>query len=74
MEYSKVEVLNKFIKFQKDIVYAIDNCDNMSLEKPKIVTAAGPIIKMRFGDALHFMVAHNQRHILQAQNVLNIID
>jgi hypothetical protein len=46
----------------------------MSLEKPKIVTAAGPILKMRFGDALHFMVAHNRRHILQAQNVLKIIN
>ena len=73
-EYSKQEVFDRFFSFQKDIISIIDGCDQMSLEKPKIVTAAGPILKMGFGDALHFMVAHNQRHILQAQNVLKIIN
>ncbi len=74
IEYEKHNVLIKFAGFQKDIINIIDGCENMSLEKPKIVTAAGPILKMRIGDALHFMIAHNRRHILQAQNVLKIID
>lgn len=74
LEYSKQEVLDKYISFQKNVISLIDGVENMSIEKPKIVTAAGSILKMRFGDALHFMVSHNRRHILQAQNVLKIIN
>ncbi len=73
MEYSKREVLDIFLRFQQDIITTIEGADNMSLEKPKIVTAVGSILKLGFGDALHFMIAHNQRHVLQAQNVLKII-
>ena len=74
LEYNKQEVLDIFLGYQNDIISIIEGTDNMNLEKPKIVTAAGSILKMRFGDALHFMVAHNQRHVLQAQNVLKIIN
>ena len=69
----KNEILDIFLNFQESILKVIDGLHEMSLTKPKIVTAAGPILKMNIGDALHFMVAHNQRHILQAQNVLQII-
>ena len=70
----KNEILDIFLNFQESILNVIDGLHKMSLIKPKIVTAAGPILKMNIGDALHFMVAHNQRHILQAQNVLQIIN
>ena len=67
------EILNEFLGFQNMMLNVIEDLDGMSLTKPKIVTVIGPIIKMRIGDALHFMVAHNQRHITQAKNVLRII-
>ena len=70
LEKDKFKVISDFLKFQESILKLIDGCEGMNLTKPKIVTAAGPILKMRIGDALHFIVAHNQRHILQAQNVL----
>lgn len=69
----KQEIIERFVKFQKEIINVIGGLKDVNLEKPKIITAAGPILKMRLGDALHFMVAHNQRHILQAQNVLRKI-
>ena len=74
LEYNKLEVLDIFLGYQNDVIAVIEGAADMSLEKPKIVTAAGPILKMRLGDALHFMIAHNQRHALQAQNVLKIIN
>ncbi len=73
IEYRNSDVMEDFMGFQSDILNIIEDADNMNLQKPKIITAAGPLLKMRFGDALHFMVAHNRRHILQAQNVLKII-
>jgi len=65
--------ISQFIKYQNEILTIIDGLQKVNLRKPKITTAAGPIIKMSIGDALHFMVAHNQRHIVQAQNVFKII-
>ena len=67
------EEINRFIKYQNELLTIIDGLKNVNLKKPKITTAAGPILKMSIGDALHFMVAHNQRHIVQAQNVFKII-
>ena len=66
-------ILDDFLAFQEDILYMITALSDMSLTKPKITTAAGKWLKMGIGDALHFMVAHNQRHLQQAQNVLKII-
>ena len=67
------KTISEFLEFQNQIIQIIHGLKNTSLTKPKIITAAGPIIKMNIGDALHFMVAHNQRHIIQAQNVFKII-
>ena len=69
----KNEILGQFLKFQQHILETVHGIQEMSLTNPKIITAARPILKMGIGDALHFMIAHNQRHILQAQNVLKII-
>lgn len=68
-----IETVQHFLNFQDHMLQVIDGLRDMSLSKPKIVTIIGPLLKMRIGDALHFMVAHNQRHIVQAQNVLKII-
>jgi uncharacterized damage-inducible protein DinB len=65
--------MNSFLDFQRATIEVIHGLKNTSLSKPKIITAAGPILKMGIGDALHFMVAHNQRHIVQAQKVSKII-
>jgi hypothetical protein len=65
--------ISEFLGFQDSTIQVIKGMKNMNLSKPKIVTAIGPILKMGIGDALHFMVAHNQRHIVQAQKVFKII-
>lgn len=69
----KNEILDNFLNFQDSTLNVIGGLNKINLTKPKIVTAVGPFLKMSIGDALHFMVAHNQRHILQAQNVLREI-
>lgn len=65
--------MSEFLAFQNQTIEIIHGLKNTSLTKPKIVTTVGPILKMGIGDALHFMVAHNQRHIVQAQKVFKII-
>ncbi len=72
-EGNQHEILQEFLELQENTLDVIDHLKSMSLKKPKIVPFTGPLVKMSIGDALHFMVAHNQRHLAQAQNVLNII-
>ena len=45
IEYSKQEVLDKFISFQKDIISLIDGAENMSMEKPKNCDRSWDFIK-----------------------------
>lgn len=71
---SKNQLLEQFLLYQKDIIFVIKGLEYMSLTKPKIISALGPIFKLRIGDALHFMIAHNQRHLLQAKNAISFIN
>lgn len=69
----KDAILDTFIKYQMDMLEVITGLGDIDPEKPKINSALGPIFKMGIGDALRFMIAHNMRHILQAQNALSLI-
>jgi uncharacterized damage-inducible protein DinB len=44
---------------------------NVNLRKVKIAISVSKIIRLKLGDALLFVVYHNQRHIQQALNLLN---
>ena len=70
---NKQHVIRKFLSYQKSTLDIIQELKEVNMKKPKITTVAGPMLKMRIGDALHFMIAHNQRHIVQAQQVYKII-
>ena len=39
-------------------------------QRIKVNTLLGPILKMKGIDALRFLLAHNERHLLQAKNAL----
>ncbi len=61
-----LEVHNQFIQFIKEI-------PNQNLEKARVVSLAGPIMKFKLGDAYRIVTAHNERHLLQSQNVIKEI-
>jgi len=65
--------LKKFINWQEQTLEVLNKVEDIDLKKSKINTAVGSILKMGVGDALHFVIAHNQRHVLQAQKVLQKI-
>jgi len=65
--------VKKFNDWQEQTLEVLNKVEDIDLKKPKINTAVGSILKMGVGDALHFVIAHNQRHVLQAQKVLQKI-
>jgi hypothetical protein len=70
---SHTSIIDRFLKHQDTTILIIKGFNGLSLMKPKVKTAAGSLIKLPAGDALHFMIAHNQRHLAQAENTLKII-
>jgi hypothetical protein len=42
----------------------------VDLQKIKIPFSFTKLLKLRLGDNLRFIVAHNERHLMQAQKIL----
>ncbi len=60
--------------FQQNLIELqaiIDSSENVNLKKVRIPISISQIIRLRLGDALLFVVYHNERHVQQALNTLN---
>jgi hypothetical protein len=63
-------VLADFARYQADLITVIEKSKYYNLNKVKIRSSIGNLIRFKLGDALRFVVAHNQRHIQQVINVM----
>ena len=59
-----------FIEQQKLLLQILENSEKIDLGKIKIPISIAPFVKIKLGDTLRFIVYHNERHIVQAQNIL----
>ena len=63
-------VIDRFIDQQIECLELIESSKKTSLTKTKTAISISKLIKLRLGDTLRFITAHNERHLLQAENVL----
>ncbi|WP_020528099.1 DinB family protein [Flexithrix dorotheae] len=64
------EVLKEFINQQKTMLRLLDKARTIDLTKTKTSISISNFIKLRLGDTFRVVIYHNQRHIVQANNVL----
>ncbi|MEL7004131.1 MAG: DinB family protein [Bacteroidota bacterium] len=62
--------IDKFIEYQQKLLKQLEESGSVNLEKVRVKSAIGSLIMFRLGDAFRFIIGHNHRHIIQAQNVL----
>jgi len=62
--------VSDFITEQNDLFEIINKAKNVNLRKIKIPISISKIVRLRLGDALLFVVYHNQRHIQQIKNLI----
>lgn len=62
--------LQRFIQQQKQFLEVLEKAAQVDCKKVKVPTTLGRWIRFRLGDLLRFLVAHNERHIAQAQRAL----
>lgn len=60
-------VISRFIQHQEDLLKLLHEASTKDLKKVKIKTSLAPLIKINGGDAIEFLLVHNQRHIQQAR-------
>lgn len=63
-------IIQKFRIQQIKMLSLLDKAKNLNLTKIKTGISISKFIKLRLGDTLRFVVLHNQRHIIQANNIL----
>jgi len=63
-------VLEDFLAHQQQLRNIISKSGTVNLNKIKIPAEVAKLLKLRLGDCLRFVVAHEQRHIQQAKAVL----
>ncbi len=63
-------VISGFIQHQEDLLKLLQESSTKDLKNVKIKTSLAPLIKINVGDAIEFLLVHNQRHIQQARRNL----
>lgn len=65
-------VIAEFIDQQEKLLKLLEEAKQLDLNKIKVPISISPFIKLKLGDVFMFLIAHNQRHILQAEKALTI--
>jgi len=62
--------VNLFINEQQDLLTILESSKSVNLKKVKIKISISKIVRLRLGDALMFVIYHNERHVQQIKNIL----
>lgn len=71
-ELDPYAVVAKFIQQQEELLQLMRRARATDLEKVKIPLSIAGFIKLRLGDVFRFIVAHNDRHMLQAGRLVPV--
>ncbi len=63
--------LERFLQFQQELLIILSQAAHVNLRRIKIPISVSKIIRLKLGDALMFVIYHNERHIQQALNLLS---
>ena len=66
----KTTVIRECIESHDDLLNLIEQSRDVDINRVRVVSAIGPIIRFKLGDCFRFNTAHHLRHLLQADNVM----
>jgi hypothetical protein len=70
-ELLKEQAIEQFNESQVELLSIIDRAQTVNLRKVKIPISISKIVRLKLGDALLFVVYHNERHMYQALSILS---
>jgi uncharacterized damage-inducible protein DinB len=63
-------VLKEFLAHQEKLVKLLELAKARDLNNIRIATTLTSVLKLKLGDMFRFLIAHEQRHMIQARNTL----
>lgn len=66
-------VFQEFLQHQNTLLHLLEMAKKRNLETIRIPITLTKLIKLKLGDAFRFLIAHEQRHIMQARNTIKTI-
>ncbi|MEI6950489.1 DinB family protein [Paraflavisolibacter sp. H34] len=67
-------VLREFIDQQEQLLLLLERAKGIDPGRAKVAISIAPFLKLKLGDVFLFLVAHHQRHVLQAEKAMGISD
>lgn len=62
--------IDRFIALGRQLLQLLEQATSTDLNRMKVSSSLGPIIRFKAGDALRFPIAHQQRHFFQIERIL----
>lgn len=68
---ASAESIVRFISMCAAFLELLERARNTDLNRMKVTSSLGPIIRFKAGDAFRFPIAHQMRHMLQVEKALD---
>ncbi len=69
--FDETKVLDVFVSQQRQLLEIFLQAESIDLSVPRIHISLSKYIKINLGDALQFVIYHNERHLKQVLKILN---
>jgi uncharacterized damage-inducible protein DinB len=66
-------VLQEFMAHQHKLLKLLETARKRNMNEIKIATSLSKLVKLKLGDTFRFLIAHEQRHMVQARNTLKTL-
>ena len=63
-------VLNEYLEQKQKLLLLLEESKERNLNTVRIPITLTKMVKLKLGDTFRFLVAHEQRHMVQARNTL----
>lgn len=67
-------MIREFISGEEKLLMLLEKSRETNLERVRIPISLNRFIRLKLGDTFHFMIAHQQRHFLQMQKILDNVN
>ncbi|MBC7904451.1 MAG: hypothetical protein H7Y27_13585, partial [Gemmatimonadaceae bacterium] len=61
--------IERLLRYIDDFDHILEQGSYVDIQQLRVPVPGVPLVSFRLGDCLRFMVAHNERHLLQAQKI-----
>lgn len=67
------KTIDEFFNLHNEFIDLMEKSRAFNINRIKVNTAIGPLVKLRLGDAYRFIIAHAQRHLIQLRRIRSAV-